>query len=152
MFVLGYMERIAERTAWKAIHDWSNVSFVHNFYLIIITMTTVGYGDFVPVTALGKLIIVIAALWGGFIISLLIISVGEIFSLSVPQKIAYDRLIRVRSAVKCIIAAMRYMVLKKKYQKSINENTEEATSFKSFVGESMIKKVSVFSSTNSKKK
>jgi hypothetical protein len=39
-------------------------------------MTTVGYGDIVPVTTLGKILAVITALWGGFIISLLIASVN----------------------------------------------------------------------------
>lgn len=72
---------------------------------------------------------VTTALWGGFIISLLIVSVNDIFILSVPQKIAYDKLIRVRTAVKCIIAALRYQVAKQKYR-AINGdgNTEPSRS------------------------
>jgi hypothetical protein len=125
VFILGYSIRIAERPALKAVNGWTNVSFIHHFYLVIITMTTVGFGDFFPITALGKMITVLNAFWGGFIISLLIVSVNEIFSLSIPQKIAYDKLIRVKSAAKWIIAALRFQVVKKKFKRvSVNDITD----------------------------
>lgn len=66
--------------------------------MVVVTLTTVGYGDFVPITSLGKIVTICTAFWGGFIISLLIVSVNDIFNLSVPQRIAYDKLVRVRSA------------------------------------------------------
>ena len=50
-------------------------------------MTTVGYGDTTPVTDFGRAVAIITALWGTFIISLLIIVAAEIFALShVEQK------------------------------------------------------------------
>jgi voltage-gated potassium channel Kch len=42
-------------------------------------MTTVGYGDVSPQTLFGKFVAIAAALWGTFLISLLILSVGQIF-------------------------------------------------------------------------
>ena len=48
-------------------------------------MATVGFGDIVPCTVFGRIIVLIAAIWGTFMISLLILSVGEIFSL-VPNE------------------------------------------------------------------
>ena len=44
-------------------------------------MTTVGYGDIYPITPFGRVIGVIAALWGTFVISLLIIVATEVFTL-----------------------------------------------------------------------
>jgi len=77
-------------------------------------MTTVGFGDFSPLTLIGKFFTVLTALWGGFIIGLLIVSVNDIFSLSVTQKVAYDKLVKVKRAVKWIIAALKYQVAKNK--------------------------------------
>ena len=45
-------------------------------WCVIVTMTTVGYGDFYPVTHLGRIVGVIASLWGAFIISLLMVTLS----------------------------------------------------------------------------
>jgi voltage-gated potassium channel len=39
-------------------------------WLVVLTMTTVGYGDIVPVTDLGRLITIMACFLGTFIVSL----------------------------------------------------------------------------------
>jgi hypothetical protein len=49
-------------------------------------MTTVGYGDVYAVSPFGRLISIINALWGAFVISLLVSSIGRIFELSEDQK------------------------------------------------------------------
>lgn len=49
-------------------------------------MTTVGYGDVAAVSPFGRLISIINALWGAFIISLLVASIDKIFELSDSQK------------------------------------------------------------------
>ena len=48
-------------------------------------MTTVGYGDMYPVTFFGRMVGIVAALWGTFIISLLIIVASEIFALNTNE-------------------------------------------------------------------
>jgi hypothetical protein len=45
-------------------------------------MTTVGFGDIVAYSHFGRVIIMITAFWGAFLISLLIVSVSKIFELS----------------------------------------------------------------------
>jgi len=53
-----------------------------SIWCIIITMTTVGYGDVVPSTPPGRIIAIFTAMWGAFLISLMVLSVGQIFALN----------------------------------------------------------------------
>ena len=60
--------------------------YLSSAWCIIITMTTVGYGDTVPATRFGRLTAVVAALWGTFLVSILILSVGSIFKLQKKEE------------------------------------------------------------------
>jgi len=46
------------------------------FWLVIVTMTTVGYGDYAPRSILTKIIGVIMAFYGVFIVSLFVIALS----------------------------------------------------------------------------
>jgi UDP-N-acetylmuramyl pentapeptide phosphotransferase/UDP-N-acetylglucosamine-1-phosphate transferase len=48
-------------------------SFSNAIWLTIITMTTVGYGDFYPRTHIGRTITVFLIIWGIFIVSLMVV-------------------------------------------------------------------------------
>lgn len=50
-------------------------SYFTSIWCVIITMTTVGYGDVFAVSPFGRVISIINALWGAFIISLLVSSI-----------------------------------------------------------------------------
>jgi voltage-gated potassium channel Kch len=45
----------------------------NSVWLTIITMTTVGYGDFYPRTTIGRIIDVVLVIWGIFIVSLMVV-------------------------------------------------------------------------------
>jgi voltage-gated potassium channel len=51
-------------------------------YMMFITITTVGYGDFTPRTDAGRIFIMMGAIWGAFIISLIVLVVGNTFALN----------------------------------------------------------------------
>jgi len=51
-------------------------------YFMLITVTTVGYGDYVPVTVPGKVIIMFAALMGAMLVSMLVLVLTTMFSLN----------------------------------------------------------------------
>ena len=78
-------------------------------------MTTVGFGDIVPFSLFGRVVIMATSLWGAFLISLLIVSVSKIFELERNQKRAMHHLLLTRKAAVSITAAMRYFIAKKKF-------------------------------------
>jgi hypothetical protein len=56
--------------------------YFNSVWCIVITMTTVGYGDIAPATLPGRCVAMIAALWGAFLISLLVVTMSSFFDLS----------------------------------------------------------------------
>jgi len=56
-----------------------------SLYLTTITLTTVGYGDVLPNTDGGNVVCLITAVWGGFIASLLVLVVSNVFELTDTQ-------------------------------------------------------------------
>lgn len=53
------------------LHDFGSA-----IWLIVITSTTVGYGDIYPHTIGGQLTCIVAAFWGTFIVSLLVLIIS----------------------------------------------------------------------------
>ena len=52
------------------------IDYGSSIWLTVITMTTVGYGDIYPHTVFGQITAIFIALWGTFVISLLIMVTG----------------------------------------------------------------------------
>jgi len=52
-------------------------------------MTTVGYGDFFPKTTLGRLIGIIIAFWGVFIVSLFVVSLSTMLEFDSGENKAF---------------------------------------------------------------
>lgn len=83
---LSYLLRIFERIYYESQGQKVFDSYITSIWCVIITMTTVGYGDVYAVSPYGRLISILNALWGAFIISLLVASIGRIFELNENQK------------------------------------------------------------------
>jgi len=76
-FILRVFELPFEQTSIKKntnLQDYGSA-----IWLTVITMTTVGYGDIFPQTIGGQVIGIIIALWGAFVISLLIMVTADVF-------------------------------------------------------------------------
>ena len=56
----------------------------------IITMTSVGYGDFYPASAFGRFVGIITSFWGVCFASLLTYSVFMAFEFTKKEKASYD--------------------------------------------------------------
>ena len=55
-------------------------------WVVILTMTTVGYGDFYPRTNLGRIVAFMVCVWGVYIVSLTVIAFNTILT---PTKLEY---------------------------------------------------------------
>jgi len=90
-------------------------------WCIIITMATVGYGDFYPSTNIGRCVAVIACLWGNFIISIMVVSLTFSSEFTPQQRKAYDLINQElgvyennKNAINVIQSALKYRLYMKK--------------------------------------
>ena len=67
-------------------------ALISGFWCTIITMSTVGYGDFYPTTHVGRFIAIISMIWGQFLISLLLIAMVITASFSSQEEKAYTNI------------------------------------------------------------
>jgi hypothetical protein len=63
----------------------------------MITMTTVGYGDYFPRTFVGRILCVICSFWGVFIVSLYVVSLTNMLEFNSTQNKSYLLLIRLKA-------------------------------------------------------
>ena len=84
VFILAYLIYLAER---QVVHDLSDASssavtnYQNALWLILITTTTVGYGDYFPQTSIGRVIILFVAIWGTLIVSIMVVVVSNTLSM-----------------------------------------------------------------------
>ena len=105
-------------------------------WCIIITMTTVGYGDYYPISNLGRFIGILACLWGVFIVSIFVVTLTNLLeftkqeqrSYEILQKLSFKDELRLR-AVNVIISAQKQ---KKERQKDDLEINSLAVAFRDF--------------------
>lgn len=62
----------------------------NSIWSVIITMTTVGYGDVYPKSSVGRFIGVIVALWGLFLVSIFTVTLTNLFSFTSGEQKAFD--------------------------------------------------------------
>lgn len=78
----GWMLRIAERPFSKDDRSgFVGYDYINSMWNVIITMTTVGYGDYFPRTYFGRAVIFFVCIWGTMIISFMVVTITNIFEL-----------------------------------------------------------------------
>jgi len=75
------LEGASQKDGTNDISDFSNA-----LWLTIITMTTVGYGDYFPRTTFGRVIDVILVVWGTFIVSLMVVVLTNTLNMDPSEK------------------------------------------------------------------
>lgn len=81
---LAYVLRIFELPFFDLKADPANQldSYFNAVWCIVITLTTVGYGDISPSTTPGRMVAMIAALWGAFLIGAIVMCLNDAFNLT----------------------------------------------------------------------
>ena len=75
VFVLTFIIKIIEGPVSRTLKDKMDYNIIQNcIWNVIVTMTTVGYGDYVPRTNLGRLVMVLSALTGTTIVSFMVVA------------------------------------------------------------------------------
>jgi len=125
ILILGFLVRLCERSFEQlAPYDWDYVW--NGFWIVIVDMTSVGYGDYVPVTNFGRVIIGFVAIGGGSITSLIYILFYKKISFDNEEQKAYDRIKAVESklelknkAKKCIGLSLKFNRSKVKRRRNV---------------------------------
>eukprot|EP00347_Sterkiella_histriomuscorum_P018471 403345393 len=95
-FVLGF----ALRTFEIGLTD-SNFEYAWNsFWVVILTMTTIGYGDIFPKTHLGRITCIVACIWGVFILSLFVVALTNTTEFTPKEEQVYEAIIMERAVRK----------------------------------------------------
>ena len=125
-FVLAYMMKVIEGPVAFVIdyHRRINNSYLdygNCFWNVFITMTTVGFGDYYPISLLGRIICMISALFGNVLVSMNINYLQRKTEISSDEQNAFSFIQRMeeREVMQCIAAAyfranFTYFVNKKK--------------------------------------
>ena len=77
-------------------------------------MSTIGYGDYIPISYPGRTVAVLGYVVGGFIFALIMVSVQKEISLSENQTKAFTTVLLTDRAARTIQAAMKYNLKKNK--------------------------------------
>jgi Ion channel len=51
-------------------------------WCIIITVATVGYGDYFPISNCGRMVGILACLWGTFVVSIFVVTLNNLLEFS----------------------------------------------------------------------
>lgn len=95
LIVCGYALRMFERPMISiSKQDFNDLG--NCLWCVLITMTTVGYGDFFPISNFGRMIGIIACLWGVFIVSIFVVTLTNLLEFTKQENKSYEILCKLR--------------------------------------------------------
>lgn len=112
--VFSYWVRIFELPYQRAAGCPQFDNFRKAIWFTIVTLFTIGYGDYYPFTDPGKFISIVLAFWGAVLLALVVVSISNIFAIDGKKKVALTHLHTTNQAAKAIQAGMKYFISKKK--------------------------------------
>ena len=120
----GILLRLCERSAEVvSFQDWDYIW--NSFWCVIVTLTTVGYGDIVPATDNGRVMIGLTAILGSLITSMICIIFMIEFSFSHSQENSYERIKASESTLKLNDSASRCIGLAVRFNLKVKKATNE---------------------------
>jgi potassium intermediate/small conductance calcium-activated channel subfamily N protein 2 len=121
MFYFGYLIRIFDQGLSEVSgHNFNTIS--NPVWLSIVTMTTVGYGDFYPKSNPSRIIGVLCSFYGVYLVSLFVIALDNLLNFDQSEERSYELICRLEDkealkleAVNVITSAFRHKKAKQQY-------------------------------------
>jgi hypothetical protein len=141
VLVGGFCLRIFERRLSQETYmDFSGYS--NSFWCTVVTMTTVGFGDYYPVTLPGRVTVFFICIWGVFTVSLSIVSLANLLVLEPGEEKSYIIMKRLKFrdnmrelAGSVLTAAVRYRHLIRHYPKEKKTHAIQLGRFRNYINE-----------------
>lgn len=132
--------RIAEAPLRRVTEHMDHYSYINDAWEVVLTMTSVGYGDYYPRTLLGRAIIFVCSMVGVVIVSIVVVSVMNLLQMSSLESKAFTIIKKLehRSKLKDHAAhaigkfAKLYLALKNKRDLSTRKIFELSKSLEEF--------------------
>jgi hypothetical protein len=109
VFIFGYSLRCVEMFYMTKDNNLNWEPIWNGIWCVIITMLTVGYGDFYPISILGRFIVVIACFWGNFLTSLMVSALNVSVELNSRELNVYENLKAAKFEISYGITATKYI-------------------------------------------
>jgi voltage-gated potassium channel len=85
LLIGGYALMVFERPMVETSgQDFSTMA--NTLWLVVVTMTTVGYGDFFPITPLGRFFAIFECLWGVLLTALVVVSLSNVLEMNKSEE------------------------------------------------------------------
>lgn len=129
LIILGYCSyclRIFERVL-DEVSGKNFSSFWNTIWCLIITMTTVGYGDFFPSTFLGRIIGIMACICGVFLISMLIVAISNLLDLTPIEENVFKIIQRIKLTKQKDDIAAKFVTRYIKLLRKLKRNNQKVT-------------------------
>ena len=149
VMMYGFLLRVFEMPLSEA--SGQNYSYENSFWNVIVTMTTVGYGDFFPKTTWGRIVGVLICLWGVVVVSIFVVTITNMLAFDPTEEKTYSLLQRLsykeelkRQATFVLAAAYKGRSILKKNEKTSSAYVGSIRNFrknivKTFVVSSLMK-------------
>lgn len=101
LFERPYYDDDTPKKEWEPISsdndEYQDYSYVWNgMWLVVVTMTSVGFGDYYPKSHFGRFIIILTTFWGVFLVSMCIVSISNYRQFYSTEKYAFKILQRLK--------------------------------------------------------
>ena len=103
-YCLKVLEEPLDNASGQSLGEYQNA-----LWNVIVTMTTVGYGDYFPKTHMGRLVGILVCFWGVLVVSLFVVTITNMILLELGEDKTYRLLDRLRSKDRLKVLATRVL-------------------------------------------
>lgn len=114
MILLSTIFRILERPM-DNLTTYYYSDYLNAIWFLFENMSTLGYGEYLPVSDFGRVVSVIGYFIGTSLFSLMVITMQEKIELNIPQSKAFTKIYKSNVASEAIAAGIRFYLAKKKF-------------------------------------